>query len=270
MKRPTIFLNELSLTADRELEPQELLPHVLATLRAARETKRLRRDLIVVGGLAEVAFGVGFHTLPSLLRGADYREEWQSLKGLEQSSPYSQDDWAAPSEFEEVQFQGTCGVGLLRAMENKSAILSFAFREVWDNPNLQAVNLKMDETGSVVSRDIDVPNLATPEHVTAHERLIQELGTDPSSSSIIYESEDFVLRMYFNDHDPPHFHVMAQHDSSETLARFTINTLDQLTQSARLRPGLRRIVIDWAETRKDALMQCWRDCRQHHHPAKLA
>lgn len=50
MRRPTIFLNELSLTADRELEPQELLPHVLATLKTARETRRLRRELIVVGG----------------------------------------------------------------------------------------------------------------------------------------------------------------------------------------------------------------------------
>ncbi len=269
MKRPTIFLNELSLSADRELEPQELLTHVLATLKTARETKRLRRDLIVVGGLAEVVFGAGYHTLPSLLRGADYREEWQSLKGLEQSSPYTQGDWATPSELEEVQFHGIPGIGLLRATENKSAILSFAFRGVWDNPNLQAAHLKMDEAEGVVSRNIDVPNLAKPEHVTIHGQLIEELGIDLSSSSTIYECEDFVLRMYFNDHDPPHFHVMAQQDSSETLARFTINTLDQLSQSPRLRPGLRRIVIDWAATRKDALMQCWRDCRQHRHPARL-
>lgn len=245
-------------------------PHVLATLKIARETKKLRRDLIVVGGLAEVSFGVGFHTLPSLLRGADYREEWQSLKGLEQASPYGHEDWNTPSGLEEVQLEGRPGVGLLRAKENKSATLSFAFREVWDNPNLQATHLKMDENGGVASSEIKVPNLAKPEHVTAHERLIQELGTDPSSSSIIYESEDFVLRMYFNDHDPPHFHVMAQHDSSETLARFTINTLDQLSQSTGLRPGLRRIVIDWAETRKDALMECWRDCRLPRHPAKLS
>lgn len=269
MKRPIIFLNELSLTADRELEPQELLPHVLATLKTARGAKRLRRELIVVGGLAQVAFGVGFHTLPSLLRGADYREEWQSLKGLEQSSPYGQDDWTLPNELEEVQFQGTPGVGLLRATENKSATLSFAFRKVWDSPNLQAAHLEIDESEDVVLRDIEVPNLATPEHLTAHEELIQDLGTDLSSSSIIYEGEDFVLRMYFNDHDPPHFHVMAQHDSSETLARFRINTLDQLTQSARLRPGIRRKVFDWAGGRRDALMECWLDCRRHRHPTRL-
>lgn len=269
MKRPTIFLNELSLSTDRELEPQELLPHVLATLKAARETKRLSRELIVVGGLADVTFGAGFYTLPSLLRGADYREEWRSLKGLEQSSPYGQDDWTVPSELEEVRFQGTPGVGLLRAVENKSAILSFAFREVWDSPKLQASHFKIDESDNVVPTDIEVPNLAKPEHVTAHEVLIQTLGTDLSSSSIIYESEDFVLRMYFNDHDPPHFHVMAQHDSSETLARFRINNLDQLTQSASLRPGLRRKIVDWAESRKDPLMRCWCDCRQHRHPATL-
>jgi hypothetical protein len=240
MKRPTIFLNELSLTTDREIEPEELLPHVLATLKAARETKRLRRELIVVGGLTEVAFGVGCHTLPSLLRGADYREEWRSLKGLEQSSPYGQDDWSVPHELEEV-----------------------------NNPYLQAAHLKIDQSQNVVPRDIEVPNLAKPEHVGAHAELIRELGTDLSSSSIIHESEDFVLRMYFNDHDPPHFHVMAQHDSSETLARFRINTLAQLTQSARLRSALRRKIIDWAESRKDLLMQCWSDCRQHSHPARL-
>ena len=269
MKRPTIFLNELSLTADRELEPQELLPHVLATLKTARETKKLRGDLIVVGGLADVAFGAGFHTLPSLLRGADYREEWQSLKGLEQSSPYGQDDWTVPSDLEEARVQGTPGVGLLRAVENKSAILSFAFRQVWDDPKLQVTHIEVDESENVVSRDIEVPNLAKLEHVKTNHVFIQELGTDLSSSSIVHESEDFVLRMYFNDHDPPHFHVMGQHDSSETLARFRIDNLDQLTQCAGLRPGLRRKVVDWAESRKDALMQCWRDCRQHRHPARL-
>jgi hypothetical protein len=182
---------------------------------------------------------------------------------------YSPGDWATPSEFDEVQFQGAPGVGLLRAMENESAILSFALREVWGDPNLRAAHLKIHEIGGLVSRDVNIPNLAKPEHVTTHEQLIRKLGIDLAASSIIYECEDFVLRMYFNDHDPPHFHVMAQHDSSETLARFTINTLDQLSQSARLRPGLRRIVIDWAETRKDALMLCWRDCRQHRHPARL-
>lgn len=269
MKRPTIFLNELSLMADRELEPQELLPHVLATLKTARVAKRLRRELIVVGGLAEVCFGGGFHTLSSLLRGADYREEWQSLKGLEQSSPYGQGDWTVPSDLEEVQFEGTPGIGLLRATENKSATLSFALRGVWDNAYLQAAHLKIDESKDVARMDIEVPNLAKPEHVTAHEKLIQELGTDLSSSSIIYEGEEFVLRMYFNDHDPPHFHVMAQHDSSETLARFRIDTLDQLAQFARLRPGLRRGVLEWARSRKEALMQCWSDCRQHRHPARL-
>jgi len=267
MRRPTIFLNELSLTSDRELGPQELLPHVLATLKAARETKRLRRDLVVVGGLTGVTFGVGTHTFASVLRQADYREEWRSLKELDQTSPYGPDDWIAPSEIEEVQFQGAAGVGLLRALANKSAILSFAFRQVWDNPNLPATHLKLDGSEDVVSTDIEVPNLAKPEHVTIHEELIQEIGADLSSSSIIHEGEDFVLRMYFNDHDPPHFHVMALSNSSETLARFTIKTLDQLTQSARLRPGIRRKVIVWAENRRDALMECWLDCRKHRYPA---
>jgi hypothetical protein len=255
--------------ADRELGPHELLPHVLATLSAARETKRLRPGLIVVGGLASVVFGGGHHTLASVLRGADYREEWQSLRELDQTSPYGPDDWTTPTLLEELRFQGTSGVGMLWALENKSAILSFAFRQVWDLPNLQATHSKMDDLGTEVVREIEVPNLAKPEHVAFHEEFIREIGFDLSQSSIIYEGAGFVLRIYFNDHNPPHFHVMAQNNTSETLARFRIDTLDLLTQSGSFRPGVRRQVIDWAEGRREALMGCWRQCREHRHPARL-
>lgn len=269
MRRPVIFLNEVSLTADRECEPQELLPHVLATLKSARDAKKLRRDLIVVGNLVEVTFSPGCHTLQSLLRGSDYRDEWRSLKGLHQSSPYDPDDWVVPSELEEVHFQGAPSVGMLRATNNRSVILSFALTAIWDNPLIPAEHRQLDGSGQIISTNINIPNLATPAHVTAHEALIQELGNDLSASSIIYESEEFVLRMYFNDHDPPHFHVMSQHNTSETLARFSISTLDRLAQSAALRPGLSRKVLDWAKSRQDALMQCWNQCRNHRHPARL-
>jgi hypothetical protein len=269
MRTPTIFLNELSLTTDRDLELQELLPHVLATLSAAREAKKLRRDLILVGGLAGVVFGGGPHTLASVLRGADYREEWRSVREMDQASPYGPDDWAMPGELEEVRFLGIAGVGMSRALENSSAILSFAFRQVWDLPYLQATHSKLDDTGAVVSNHVDVPNLAKQEHVATHEELVREIGIDLSRSSIIYKGEGFVLRIYFNDHNPPHFHVMAQSNTSETLARFRIDTMDQLDQSGSLRPGVRRQIIDWAEGRREALMGCWRQCRDHRHPARL-
>jgi hypothetical protein len=269
MKTPTIFLNELSLAAERELDPQELLPHVLATLKTARETKKLRRELIVAGGLAGVVFGTGPHTFASVLQRADYREEWRSLKELDQTSPYGPDDWKTPSELQEVQFEGRTAIGMLRAVENKSAILSFAFLQVWENPILLATHLTADESYDVSSRAISVPNLAKPEHITAHEEFIRELGIDQSSSSIIYEGEDFVLRIYFDDHDPPHFHVMAHSKASETIARFRIKTLDQMTQSGKFRPGLRKKVIEWAESRTDALMGCWDECKNQRHPPRL-
>ena len=122
--------------------------------------------------------------LPSVFQRADYREEWRSLKELDQMSPYGPDDWKAPSELQEVQFQGTTGIGLLRAFENKSESLSFAFRKVWESPILLATHLTVDESDDVFSMDIDVPNLAKPEHVTIHKELIRELGIDQSSSSI--------------------------------------------------------------------------------------
>jgi hypothetical protein len=269
MNRPTIFLNELSLSVDRDLDQQELLPYVLATLKTANEAKKIRHDLIVVGSLTEIAFGLGQVTLQSLLRGADYRDQWRSVKLLEQSSPYDPEDWVIPSELEEVRFEGQSGVAMLRAVTNKSAILSFALVEPWGLPRLVAQHLTVGDAIGEVLADIEVNNLADPRHIAEHSEFLRGVGADLSSSSIIFENEEFVLRMYFNDHDPPHFHVMEQHRPSVTIARFRIDTLDQLSQSSSLRPGLRRQITIWAENRKEALRACWNDCRLHRHPARM-
>ncbi len=72
------------------------------------------------------------------------------------------------------------------------------------------------------------------------------------------------MRMFFNDHDPPHFHVLARRNTSETLATFHIGTLDLLSGS--LNSAVRTRVEAWAEARKKDLTSNWERCRRGQRP----
>lgn len=58
-----------------------------------------------------------------------------------------------------------------------------------------------------------------------------------------------VIAMYFDDHDPPHFH--ARHADGE--AKATIDTLEVL-DSTLGRPQM-RLVLAWAELHRDELAE---------------
>lgn len=59
------------------------------------------------------------------------------------------------------------------------------------------------------------------------------------------------VRMFFNDHDPPHFHVRYQGHK----ARVSIATGEII--DGRVPPAVARILREWTELRRDALMRNW-------------
>jgi hypothetical protein len=59
------------------------------------------------------------------------------------------------------------------------------------------------------------------------------------------------VRMFFNDHDPPHFHVRYQ----QFRARVRIE--DGQIIDGRLLPTVTRLVKEWTALRRDALMKNW-------------
>jgi hypothetical protein len=184
---------------------------------------------------------------------------------LDQSSPWSAlPDLIKPSEFQQIIFRGETATGMLWAKTNESAILSFAFAPDWGDGQVQAQFCEMDKVGKIISAEIGIPNLSNPDHVTSHRDLINNYGRTISASSLVYEGDGFVVRIWFNDHDPPHFHVLARRDTSDTLARCSIQTLDFL--SGDLSPVLRRRVKDWAGARRERLMEAWVRCRMGKHP----
>jgi Domain of unknown function (DUF4160) len=60
------------------------------------------------------------------------------------------------------------------------------------------------------------------------------------------------VRMFFNDHDPPHFHVRYQG------FRARVRIADGEVIDGRLPPAAGRIVKEWTDLRRNALMRDWR------------
>jgi hypothetical protein len=270
VKRLVIFLNELSCTSAPILPPYQMLPHVLETLRTIRAVRTIRSDLIVAANtsLAGVSLGDGTHSLATILRGDANKEEWRFLISLDQTSPWgAYSAFVKPGEMKEVTYNGNPATGMLWAQQNDSTVYSFAFPPDWGESRIEAQFHEMDGNGNVASTGVSIPNLSRAEHVTALRAFINDYGGVVSASTLIYEGTGFVVRMYFNDHPPPHFHVLSRRDTSDSLATCAIETLDVL--KGDLSAEVRRRVRAWAETRKPDLITNWERCRTGERPFLL-
>ena len=66
-----------------------------------------------------------------------------------------------------------------------------------------------------------------------------------------------VIAMYYNDHEPPHFHARYARQNG----RFAIETLEML--DGRMSPRVRGLVVEWASLHQEELRREWTLCRQH-------
>ena len=73
-----------------------------------------------------------------------------------------------------------------------------------------------------------------------------------------------VIRMYFNDHAPPHFHV----EYAEFKATVAIQTLT--IASGKLPRRAQMLVLDWAELHQAELLENWQLCMDKQQPRQIA
>ena len=72
-----------------------------------------------------------------------------------------------------------------------------------------------------------------------------------------------LIRMYFNEHAPPHFHVQyAEFTATVDIQSLTVST-GQLPRRAQ------ELVLDWAELHKQELLEDWRLCMDKQQPKKI-
>ena len=80
----------------------------------------------------------------------------------------------------------------------------------------------------------------------------------------ISEFFGILIRLYFNDHPPPHFH--ARYNEHEAVIEIeTLRVMEGFLPRRAL--GL---VLDWAELHRSELLADWELCRTHQQPNKIA
>jgi len=72
-----------------------------------------------------------------------------------------------------------------------------------------------------------------------------------------------IIRMFFNEHAPPHFH--AQY--GEHKASINIQSLELIEE--KLPRRALNLVLDWAEIHQSELLNDWELCEQHKQPVKI-
>ena len=72
-----------------------------------------------------------------------------------------------------------------------------------------------------------------------------------------------IVKMYFNDHAPPHFH--AFYGEHEVLV--SITTLAVI--AGRLPPRAMGLVTEWASLRQNELLVAWERARNQESPGKV-
>lgn len=72
-----------------------------------------------------------------------------------------------------------------------------------------------------------------------------------------------LIKMFFNDHQPAHFHA----EYAEFKATIDIRKLEIL-EGGLPRRAL-ELVLDWAELHQDELIEDWNLCQTKHQPKKI-
>ncbi|MBD2212943.1 DUF4160 domain-containing protein [Nostoc linckia FACHB-104] len=75
--------------------------------------------------------------------------------------------------------------------------------------------------------------------------------------------QGLIILMFFNDHNPPHFHVWY----AEKKAGITIQTFEML--EGTLPPKAYSLVVQWATLHQDELLHNWELCRTGKKPQRI-
>lgn len=72
-----------------------------------------------------------------------------------------------------------------------------------------------------------------------------------------------IIRMFYDDHPPPHFHAVYEGEQ----AQISIDTFE-VTEGSIKRRAL-ALVMEWAAAHRDELRRAWELARQNQEPGKI-
>jgi len=72
-----------------------------------------------------------------------------------------------------------------------------------------------------------------------------------------------IVRMFYGDHPPPHFHAVYQGD------KISVNIITLEVTEGRMSRRAQGLVLEWAQLHRDELRQAWDMASRNREPSKI-
>lgn len=265
-----LFLNERSYPIPGD--QRNVLSAVTSMLQGLLRAKKLAGNIYL--GSTEPLPSISltattYETIASVIK--DDREWWRFLSSLEQRSPFGKvpQSIAPPSE-SHVDPSSTKGKeALLWAVRNESFVASFPSTKEWQGSKIDFRTCACGGNTHESAIQVSAKNIASADHADSWESELENFAFTPSASSEIYSGHNFSLRMFLNDHSPPHIHVYLGNYASGCAATVRFDVGPEVLNGKGLAGSTRSEVFDLLRARRDDLMTSWERCRSGQHPNRL-
>lgn len=264
-----LFINDLSCTSQCD-NLSTAKSSAINFTRSIIHLSRKRKDLHIVHSEKISSLHLAGHSLCELLSGQDSREYWDRLRHsfifIDDDKKYNYKERI--SIFEDNEFttidKKTCQ-GILRAYNYSSLTISFNIDAEHDKELINAIHYSLVTDKET---NISVGNISKIDHIETHIGLIENYGIILSTSTLVYQGDNYVVHMYINDHNPPHIHVYDSNDKATLLARVNINNFDLMEGSEKVN-SIKRDLMSWIKTNQDSLKKSWELCQKGEYPIRI-
>ena len=262
-----VYFNESSLPS-QGLDRHSLVECVVCMIAALHEISKVAdefvvgsRDYVSAAGLSE-----GYETLASLKSEID-RDWWRVFRGFDNRSPFDEVPHAiAPGVNEEVEICGAVGEGALWAHRNAALLLSLPWAERFTKMGLSGI-LREIVDSEIVESEIQLRQVSTVETAIGWKEYIECYGAEETASSLVFEDERISVRMYLNDHEPPHVHIFLPSEPRKCRAKIRFDKAEFLKNT--LPESLSSYIVELVVSHKDELERGWHRCRAGRKPLRL-
>ena len=268
MNSVPFFLNERSypIQGDRAVVDRVVLTFLKALYRAKSHASDLSVRLASEAPLSSLILTDDSQTLASLTGVMD-TEWWRFIRLLDQYSPFPAMPRSVSSGLHAVN--DITSLAEVCAAENCAFVASFpsSARYCESRLTITLCDCVTGGHGHGHERESYAMNVSEEGHADEWAEQIRYFGQSFAGSSAVFNNGHITLRMYFNDHDPPHVHVFSVRSGSLCIAKVRFDTsLPEVLEAATEFRSVRADVLELISRSRGPLMIGWALCREGKHP----
>lgn len=196
-----------------------------------------------------------YRTIASFAERVD-KDWWRLVRSIDQHVPLDATPGAiAPCVQRHVVDDVEVSEAALWVEKNGALMLSFGSTERLAANTVNVAVCECDSTDHI-PEVYTCPNVSSGEHVDHWRDRILDFQRVESASSEIYRCNAFSIRMFLDDHDPPHVHIYVPGNPNRWVAKVRVDFVE--TQKNRgLDRKLERQVHELIEAENGEFMRAW-------------